>query len=83
MQADSKAKVEDSLDHALAVHFQNARRGKAAHQRLAHLGRANALVEACEAADVTLAVMLQHRLGQAALELMALARTGEPANWDC
>ena len=41
------------------------------------LNRANALVEACEAAGVTLAVMLQHRLREAALGLTALLRTGE------
>lgn len=41
------------------------------------LNRANALVEACEAAGVTLAVMLQHRIREAALGLTALLRTGE------
>lgn len=41
------------------------------------LNRANALVEACEAAGVTLAIMLQHRMKQAALGLTALLNTGE------
>ena len=41
------------------------------------LNRANALVEACEAAGVTLAIMLQHRLREAALGLAALLKTGE------
>ncbi|MDO8717890.1 MAG: Gfo/Idh/MocA family oxidoreductase [Polaromonas sp.] len=41
------------------------------------LNRANALVEACEAAGVTLAVMLQHRMREAALGLTALLATGE------
>jgi UDP-N-acetyl-2-amino-2-deoxyglucuronate dehydrogenase len=41
------------------------------------LNRANALVEACEAAGVTLAIMLQHRMRQAALGLTALLNTGE------
>ncbi|MBK5204385.1 MAG: Gfo/Idh/MocA family oxidoreductase [Polaromonas sp.] len=41
------------------------------------LNRANALVEACEASDVTLAVMLQHRMREAALGLTALLGTGE------
>jgi predicted dehydrogenase len=41
------------------------------------LNRANALVEACEAAGVTLAVMLQHRLREAALGLRALIAAGE------
>jgi UDP-N-acetyl-2-amino-2-deoxyglucuronate dehydrogenase len=41
------------------------------------LSRANALVEACDAAGVTLAVMLQHRMREAALGLTALLRTGE------
>lgn len=41
------------------------------------LNRANALVEACDAAGVTLAVMLQHRLRDAALGLTALLATGE------
>lgn len=41
------------------------------------LTRANALVEACEVCGVTLAVMLQHRLREAALGLAALMKTGE------
>lgn len=41
------------------------------------LNRANALVEACEVSDVTLAVMLQHRMRDAALGLKALLDTGE------
>ncbi len=39
VQVDAKARLESALDHALAVHFENARRRKAAHQRLTHLGR--------------------------------------------
>jgi UDP-N-acetyl-2-amino-2-deoxyglucuronate dehydrogenase len=41
------------------------------------LNRANALVEACDDAGVTLAVMLQHRLREAALGLRALIAAGE------
>jgi UDP-N-acetyl-2-amino-2-deoxyglucuronate dehydrogenase len=41
------------------------------------LNRANALVEACEQAGVTLAVMLQHRLREAAVALRALMASGE------
>ena len=41
------------------------------------LNRANALVEACEACGVTLAVMLQHRLREAALGLATLIKSGE------
>lgn len=41
------------------------------------LNRANALVEACEEAGVTLAVMLQHRLREAAVALRALIAAGE------
>jgi predicted dehydrogenase len=41
------------------------------------LNRANALVEACEEAGVTLAVMLQHRLREAAVALRALIASGE------
>jgi UDP-N-acetyl-2-amino-2-deoxyglucuronate dehydrogenase len=41
------------------------------------LNRANALVEACEEAGVTLAVMLQHRLREAAVALRALMAAGE------
>jgi len=41
------------------------------------LNRANALVEACERAGVTLAVMLQHRLREAAVALRALIQSGE------
>jgi UDP-N-acetyl-2-amino-2-deoxyglucuronate dehydrogenase len=41
------------------------------------LDRANALVEACEQAGVMLAVMLQHRLREAAVALRALIRSGE------
>ena len=40
------------------------------------LGRAHALVQACETAGVTLAVMLQHRLREAALGLKALLDAG-------
>ncbi|MDB5932600.1 MAG: gfo/Idh/MocA family oxidoreductase [Polaromonas sp.] len=39
--------------------------------------RATALVQACEAAGVTLAVMLQHRLREGALALKALLEAGE------
>jgi predicted dehydrogenase len=41
------------------------------------LNRANALVEACEEAGVILAVMLQHRLREAAVALRALIAAGE------
>ncbi|SFC10392.1 Predicted dehydrogenase [Polaromonas sp. OV174] len=41
------------------------------------LNRANALVEVCEEMGVTLAVMLQHRLREAALGLKALLGSGE------
>jgi predicted dehydrogenase len=41
------------------------------------LNRANALVKACEQAGVTLAVMLQHRLREAAVALRALIASGE------
>jgi UDP-N-acetyl-2-amino-2-deoxyglucuronate dehydrogenase len=41
------------------------------------LDRAHALVEACEQAGVTLAVMLQHRLREAAVALRALMASGE------
>ena len=41
------------------------------------LNRANALVEACEACGVTLAVMLQHRMREAALGLAALIKSGQ------
>ena len=41
------------------------------------LDRATRLVQACEAAGVTLAVMLQHRLREAALGLKALLDAGE------
>ena len=41
------------------------------------LNRAHALVEACEQAGVTLAVMLQHRLREAAVALRALIKSGE------
>ena len=41
------------------------------------LNRANALVEACEDAGVTLAVMLQHRLREAAVALRVLMAAGE------
>src|SRR5262249_11320946 len=37
VQLDAEARVERALDHAFAVHFENARGGKAAHQGLAHL----------------------------------------------
>ena len=37
MELDPKSGIERALDHPLAVHFQNARRGETAHQRLAHL----------------------------------------------
>ncbi|SOZ36500.1 hypothetical protein CBM2605_A280091 [Cupriavidus neocaledonicus] len=39
VQLDAEARIEGALDHAVAVHFQDARRGETAHQRLAHLGR--------------------------------------------
>ena len=42
VQLDAEARVEGALDHALAVHFEDARGGEAAHQRLAHLGRVGA-----------------------------------------
>lgn len=41
------------------------------------LNRATALVEACENCGVTLGVMLQHRLREAAVGLAALINTGE------
>ncbi len=41
------------------------------------LKRATALVEACETYGVSLGVMLQHRLREAALGLQALIKTGE------
>ena len=41
------------------------------------VNRANALVEACEASGVTLGIMLQHRLREAALGLAALIKTGQ------
>ena len=41
------------------------------------LRRATALVQACESAGVVLAVMLQHRLGEAAVALKALMDAGE------
>jgi len=41
------------------------------------LFRATALVEACETCGVSLGVMLQHRLREAALGLQALIKTGE------
>lgn len=41
------------------------------------LERATALVEACETCGVSLGVMLQHRLREAALGLQALIKTGE------
>lgn len=41
------------------------------------LFRAHALVEACEASGVTLGIMLQHRLREAALGLAALIKSGE------
>ena len=40
--ADAEARREGALDHALAMHFEDARGGEAAHQRLAHLGRVGA-----------------------------------------
>ena len=43
------------------------------------LNRANALVEACEACGVTLAVMLQHRMREAALGLAALIKSATPS----
>ena len=39
VQANAKARGKGALDHALAVHLQDARGGKAAHQGLAYLGR--------------------------------------------
>ena len=42
-----------------------------------NLNRANALVETCEAPGVTLTIMLQHRLREAALGLAALIKSGE------
>ncbi|RZJ03995.1 MAG: Gfo/Idh/MocA family oxidoreductase, partial [Haliea sp.] len=41
------------------------------------LGRATELVEVCEAAGVTLAIMLQHRMREAARSLAALVQSGE------
>lgn len=41
------------------------------------LRRANALVQACESSGVLLAVMLQHRLREAAMNLRTLIKTGE------
>ncbi len=37
-----KPGIEGALDHALAMHLEDARAGEAAHQRLAHLGRVGA-----------------------------------------
>ena len=42
VQTNPKAGVEGPLDHAFSMHFQNVRRGKAAHQRQAHLGQIGA-----------------------------------------
>jgi hypothetical protein len=42
VQLDPEAGVEGTVDHPLAMHFQDARAGEAAHQRLAHLGRIGA-----------------------------------------
>src|SRR5690606_18091801 len=39
VQLDPEAGIEGALDHALAMHFENARGGEPAHQRLAHPGR--------------------------------------------
>ncbi len=44
MQADAEARIESALDHAFAVDFEDLRRGKAAHQRLTHLGRIGAVL---------------------------------------
>src|SRR5437867_4584950 len=38
MQLDAKARIEGALHHALAVYFEYARGGEAAHQRRTHLG---------------------------------------------
>ena len=42
VQRDAETRVEGPLDHALAMHFQNAAGRETAHQRLAHLGRVGA-----------------------------------------
>ena len=42
VQLDAEARVEGALDHPLAMHLEDARRGEATHQRLAHLGRVGA-----------------------------------------
>jgi len=42
VQSDAKARVEGALDHAFAMHFQNFRRRKTAHQCLPHAGRVRA-----------------------------------------
>ena len=42
MQFDAEARIERALDHALGMDFEHARRGEAAEQRLAHLGRIGA-----------------------------------------
>ena len=43
MQADTEARVKSALDHALAVHFEDFRGGKATHQCFANLGRVSAV----------------------------------------
>ena len=42
MQGDAETGVESALDHAFAMHLEDAAGREAAHQRLAHLGRVGA-----------------------------------------
>ena len=42
VQFDAEAGREGALDHALAMHFEDARGRQPAHQRLPHLGRVGA-----------------------------------------
>ena len=42
VQFDAETGIEGALDHALAMHFEDARGGETAHQRLPHLGRVGA-----------------------------------------
>ena len=42
VQLDAEARLEVALDHPLAMHFEDARIGEAAHQRLAHPRRVGA-----------------------------------------
>ncbi len=44
VQVDAEARVEGALDHALGMHLEDFRRGKATHQRFTHLGRVGAVL---------------------------------------